>query len=233
MNSEIHESDKLRSPDCVCDPDRRTHLFVNVNKNSGEVTPKVIDDQYQAIACFTLNSTVPSEVAAHFETAKNLYLFAWFVYRFYSVAEQQAIASLEFALRERLRDFVAAEKKKYPKSNEPGLKKLFGHALKERIIRNECISVRDNWARSRATERYRFQKSEEARIAGINSWREDDSKILVTPEDMNYDWLGDFYELIPKIRNSYAHGSWHLYPARVRHTFEMVAEIIYQLYPSS
>jgi hypothetical protein len=231
MNSEIHESDKLRLPDCVCEPDPRTNLFVYVNKNTGEVTPKVIDDQYQAVACFTLNSTVPSNIATHFETAKNLFLYAWFVYRFYPVAEQHVVASLEFALRERLHEFVASEKEKRPKAIEPGLKKLLGHAIKEGIVRNENILARERLAKMLAKERYSFQKSQEARSAGVDSWIEDDSEIVVTQEDKDYDWLGDFYEIIPRIRNSYAHGSWHLYPAPVHHTFEMVSEIINQLFP--
>jgi hypothetical protein len=221
MNSEIAECDLLRLPERACSPDSRTHVFYKID----------LRDQYEAIACFVLNEDVPTEVAIHFETAKNLYLYAWFAYRFFSVAEQQALASLEFALRERLQDFVAAEKKKHPKAIEPGLKKLLGHAIKVCFVRNENFSSRDRWARERAKSRYSFQKSEEMRSAGINSWMEDESEIEVTQKDLDYDWLEDFQEFIPKIRNSYAHGSGLLYPAPVRHTFEMVSEIINQLYP--
>jgi hypothetical protein len=49
---------------------------------------------------------------------------------------------------------------------------------------------------------------------------------------LDSDWLGVFQETIPEIRNIHAHGSGHLYPAAVRHTFEMVSEIINQLYPN-
>ena len=234
ISHKISECDQLRSPEQVCEPDPRIHLFVVLeDPGTGRFRRRVTKDQYEAIACFKLNEGVPDAVAIHFETAKNLYLYAWFVYRFYPVAEQHVLASLEFSLRERFQEFVAGEKKKHPKAIEPGLKKLLGYAIKEGFVRNENISAREHRAKTRAKARYSFQKSQEARSAGVDSWIEDDSEIVVTQEDMNYDWLGDFYEIIPRIRNSYAHGSWHLYPAPVRHTFEMVAEIINQLYPSS
>ena len=211
----------LRLPEHACSPASRTNVFYKID----------LKDQYEAIACFKLKEDVPTAVAIHFETAKNLYLYAWFVYRFYSVAEQQALASLEFALRERFSEFVAAEKKKHPRAMEPGLKRLLNHAIKGSFVRNENFSAREHWAKIIAKERYSFKKREEARSAGVNSWIEDESEIVVTQEDLNCDWLGDFYEIIPRIRNSYAHGSWHLYPAPVRHTFEIVSEIINQLYP--
>src|ERR1019366_935064 len=220
MNSEIAECDLLKLPERSCSPDSRTHVFYKTD----------LRDQYEAIACFILNLDVPTEVAIHFETSKNLYLYAWFVYRFYSVAEQQALASLEFALRERLQDFVAAEMKKHPKAIESGLKKLLGHAIKGGLVRNENFSNREHWARKLAKSRYSFLKSEEMRSAGINSWVEDESEIKVTQEDLDFDGLGDFQESIPRVRNSYAHGSGYLYPAPVRRTFEMVTEIINQFY---
>jgi hypothetical protein len=221
MNSEIAECDLLRLPERACSPDSRTHVFYKTD----------LKDQYEMVACFKLNEAVPNAVAIHFETAKNLYLYAWFVYRFYPVAEQHVLTSLEFALCERFQGFVAAEKEKRPKAIEPGLKKLLGHAIKGSFVKNENFSTREHWAGIRAKSRYSFQKSQAMQSAGINSWVEDESEIVVMQEDLDYDWLGDFQEFIPSIRNSYAHGSWHLYPAPVRHTFEMVAEIINQLYP--
>lgn len=223
MNSEISECDLLRLPERACSPDSRTHVFYKVD----------LEDQYAMVAGFKLNEAVPNTVAIHFETAKNLYLYAWFVYRFYPVAEQHVLASLEFSLRERLQDFVGAEKKKHPRAIDPGLKKLLSHAIKSGVIRNENISTRESWARERAKSRYSFQKSQAMQSVGINSRVEDESEIVATQEDLDYDWLGDFQEFIPSIRNSYAHGSWHLYAAPVRHTFEMVSEIINQLYPKS
>ncbi len=231
MDSKIHESDKLKLPECVLEPDPRTRSLVKVNKKTGEVISRTINEQYQAVVCFTLNSTVPSRVATHFETAKNLYLYAWFVYRFYSVAEQHVLASLEFALRERFSEFVAEEKDKHPRSLEPGLKKLLKYAISGGFVANNKFPARERWARLRAKSRYQRQKNEEMRKAGINSWTEDGSEIVVLNEDLDFDWLNVIYEIIPNVRNSYAHGSENLNPSAVLRTFEIVSGIIDQLYP--
>jgi hypothetical protein len=232
MAYEINECDQIRSPDRVCDPDSRTrNLVVLEGRTTGKFRQRTIEDQYEAVAHFKLNETVPESVAIHFETAKNLYLYSWCVYRFYSVAEQQAIASLEFALRERFPDFVAKEKKRHPRGMEPGLKRLFGYAVSNRFVRNEDFPEREQWARMRAAERYRYQKRQEALNAGLDSWMEDESEVVVSQDDLDYDWLSDLQEIIPNVRNSYAHGSFHLYPAPVLHTFAVVSGIINQIYP--
>ena|SRR2546425_496981 len=44
---------------------------------------------------------VPRVIRVHFETARNLLLYSWFVYPFQQVAEMHAFASVEYALRMR------------------------------------------------------------------------------------------------------------------------------------
>jgi hypothetical protein len=44
---------------------------------------------------------VPAPIREHFNTGKNLLLYAWFVYRFIPVAELHAYSTVEMALRER------------------------------------------------------------------------------------------------------------------------------------
>lgn len=231
MGTEIHESDRLRLPEHICDPDPRTHLFVRLDLRTGQSRKMVVEDQYETIARFMLNKNVPAEIATHFETAKNLYLYAWFVYRFYPVAEQQVLACLEFSLRERFMDFVTAEKLRNPRGLEPGLKRLMEHAVKSGYVKNENFLAREKWARKRAERRYCSQISEEMRKAGFDSWEIDESKAVVTQEDLECDWLQIFLKTIPSIRNDYAHGSRTL-KNNVCHSFELVSEIINQLYPS-
>jgi hypothetical protein len=232
MAYEIHKNDRLRSPERICEADSRTHLYkIREDNGTGGFRQREIEDQYEAIACFRLNETVPENVVIHFETAKNLFLYSWFVYRFYSVAEQQAIASLEFALRERFPDYVIAHKNEHPRKMEPGLKKLLGHAINSGLVTNNQLLARERWAKSRAKSRYSDQKRQEAKGAGLDQWEEDESEIEVTQDDLDYDWLRDLKEIIPKIRNDYAHGSWRLYPPSVLHAFDVVTEIINQIYP--
>jgi hypothetical protein len=210
---EINECDQLRLPDAVCKPDVRTHQ-------------RLVEDQYEAIACFKLNENVPIDVVTHFETAKNLYLYAWFVYRFYPVAEQQALASLEFALREKFPDFVKEQTGK----RGFGLKKLMNYAIENGHLKNELFSTRERWAWRRAEMRHSIEKAQEMMAAGLQSIEWSESEVIVTQEDLDCDWLNIFQEIIPEIRNRHAHGSGELMPT-VRHTFETVTELINQLYP--
>jgi hypothetical protein len=200
MRRGINECDQLRLPDSVCEPDSRTHFYVNYDKRTEQTSPKIIKNQYEAVACFVLNDTVPENITIHFETAKNLYLYAWFVYRFYPVAEQQALASLEFALRERFPDFVESERKKRPKSGGPGLWMLLDHAIKNGSVRNDMFAARERWAWRRAEIRHSFEKMQEMMAAGIESMGWSESEVVVTQEDLECDWLRIFQENIPKIR---------------------------------
>jgi hypothetical protein len=226
MTLKINECDQLRPPDRVCEADSRTHILVKRNRNTGTVSSRAIEDQYEAVACFKLNETVPIDVVIHFETAKNLYLYAWFVFRFYPVSEQQALASLEFALRERFPEFVKANFRK----RGFGLKKLLNHAIVNGHVRNELFTTRERWAWKSAEMRHSVDKAREMISAGLKSTIWSESEITVTQEDLNCDWLGIFEEVIPVIRNRYAHGSGDL-KHTVLHTFELVSEIINQLYP--
>jgi hypothetical protein len=61
-----------------------------------------IKDLHTRMSELSLNSTVPEKVCTGFDTARNLFLYSWFVYRFQTVAELQAYATLEFALGKRL-----------------------------------------------------------------------------------------------------------------------------------
>lgn len=67
MEQEINECERLRLPENVCEPDSRTHSFVILeDKRTGKFRRRVIQDQYEAVAHFKLNETLPTNVATHF-----------------------------------------------------------------------------------------------------------------------------------------------------------------------
>lgn len=227
----MDSSDSLRDPKRALEPDPRSNHLVRLDAYTQVPQPISLADQYDAVALFKLNAVVPEDVAIHFETAKNLYLYAWFVFRFYPVAEQQALTSLEFALREKLVDFVKAYVVKRPKSGPPGLAKLLSHARAEGLIRNEALN-RQAWALRAARQRYVSEKINEAIAADLNEMAFDDSHVVPSEADLQHDWLGDFVKAIPGIRNDYAHGSPTLHHT-VLHTFDVVSQLINQLYPEA
>jgi len=223
MDQKAFESDLLRQPSNICEPDSRTHLFVRVDRKNGQSRELEIQDKYDFVASFQLKESVPKNVFIHFETAKNLYLYSWFVYRFYSVAEQQALASLEFALRERFPGYF----KQNPRA---GLGKLLKYAIKNGYLKNELFTRREHWAWQRAKQRLSFEMLDRMRGEDLTEIRWSEADVVVTDEDLNYNWLEDFMEIMPDIRNNHAHGSANLYPASVGRTFEIVSELINQLF---
>lgn len=181
-------------------------------KSFGHSTPNGIEfislERYaKPIQEIRLNSEVPENVLVHFETARNLALFAWHVYRFIPVAELHAFISIEFALREKTGN------KKAP------FKKLLQKAIDEGWLSNEKFS---QW--KRITESRALRHDEAVEFA-----KEFDTEL---PEEPQYwDYLSVLKEYIPFFRNTYAHGSTSIAPWPYK-ALEDSAEIINQIYPS-
>jgi hypothetical protein len=86
------------------------------------------------VAALELNSAVPGDIAQHFETVKNLYLYSWFIYRFQPVAELQSLSCLEFALRARLAVEIRMGKLK---EKRPGMRRLMQYANENHLVNND------------------------------------------------------------------------------------------------
>ena len=102
MTEPDFDPEKLRPAEHICEPDPRNTIIVWRDPATGAFRPAKASDLHDAVSAFSLNAGVPEHVAQHFETAKNVYLYSWFIYRFQPVAELQSLVSLEYALRERL-----------------------------------------------------------------------------------------------------------------------------------
>lgn len=223
---EVAQCDALRTPEQASQADARSEGFALIDATG--IRTVTLTDRYEDIRSFELNPAVPHSIRVHFETAKNLYLYSWFVYRFFPVAEQQALTSLEFALRERLPPLEDTAK---------GKPKIEGLALRLRrardlgLIRNEGLQIRVRVAMRRARERYEHESLEEMIRTGVTEMVLDDSRIEPGEHDLSGDWIGRFIESLPKIRNEYAHGS-HMLHSTVLGRFEIVCDLINQLYPN-
>jgi hypothetical protein len=226
----INQADALRNAHDVSDPDPRTKFLVIIDGSNQLLRSVTIEDQLASISSYILNQSAPEDIAIHFETAKNLYLYAWHVYRFYPVAEQQALATLEYALRLRLSEFVDQFKKE-KRGREPTLYPLLKYVRDTGLVMNDLFPSRNKWATRIAKERFSAQISTKMTSEGLDEIVYDDSHVTPTEDDLNHDWLSDFIELMPRLRNDLAHGSSTLRPS-VIHTFDIVSSIINQLYPN-
>lgn len=156
---DISDSEKLRSTKSALKPDPRSIGFVRLDRATGRMQPLGLEDHYQAVCDLKTNSAVPADILVQYETAKNLYLYAWFVYRFFSVAEHQALAALELGLRTRFLDNLP---RKYGTSDgRTTLGLLLRYARDCGFVQPEGFRSWHENAKIRAQHRYAEEKSEE------------------------------------------------------------------------
>ncbi len=118
---------------------------------AGQALPSLAA-HHRDIEAIQLTTGVPEAVAIQFETARNFYLYAWHVYRFFPVAQSQALFALEFGLRVRFLDRLP-ERYQRPRQQQPMLAGLLGYAIDEGLIRNEGFGRWHRAAEDRARQR--------------------------------------------------------------------------------
>src|ERR1700676_1547152 len=117
---------------------------------------------HASLTVLVLADRVPVNVRQLFETAKNVALYSWFVYRFHQVAELVAYSALEMALKERA-GFV---ERAGPNTRRPrGLKRLLEKAKKEGWLKGELFPS----FRMLATERARHAQVTFAILAEVEA----------------------------------------------------------------
>jgi hypothetical protein len=220
----IPAAELLRTPEQMCEPDARAPKLAFPNMDALTV-------HHANIARIKVSDQVPEDVAIQFETARNLYLYAWHVYRFYMVAELQALVTLEFGLRKRLPERLPA---KYQRSKHkpPMLTGLLGYAIDQGMIRNEGFGRWHQFAKQQALQRRSMKAIQTLIESGVDMIEADGQQpLVITPEDKEWDLLGVLRDCLPGTRNDRAHGGSELRP-QVSGTIELVAEILNQVYAS-
>jgi hypothetical protein len=103
-----------------------------------------------------LDASVPANISGHFETLKNLCLYGWFVYSFYTAADTLTYSAIEMALRFRF------------KADDPDghlrLKELLERAVTSGLI--PPVRSRDRDAAQRADGRRRDHRHRSDRAQG-------------------------------------------------------------------
>lgn len=214
----------LRSPETAMKPDMRTSLFV------GQATPSLAA-HHAEIDAIRLSAAVPESIAIQFETARNLYLYAWHVYRFYMVAETQALTTLELGLRTCLPERLP-EPYQQPWSKQPMLAGMLNYAIDQGMIKNEGFRRWHQAAERRAQQRrsrdaLRFMIAQQLDVLEFD----ETAPVEITPDDQQWDLVALLGKDLPRRRNNLAHGSTML-TRQVLGTIELVGEILDQLYIS-
>lgn len=158
---------------------------------------------HHRITPIRLHAGVPKVVQTQFETARNLMLYAWFVYEFQTVAEMQVFATLDHALKLRL---AVLDKK------SPGLAGLLRSASKKGFL----LEAREK-AHARMCERQRGQ------------WPGSQPSPVTPPGE----WFQQIVDSIPDSRNYLAHGGPQLDLTTSLSHLELCADLINSLFPVS
>ncbi len=216
--NDLDPADSLRRPEEIALPDPRM--------GSGAYARSRLDGHHHAISGLTFGKAVPDDVRIHFETAKNLFLYSWCVYRFYMVAEQYALTTLEFGLRSK---FIAEGLLNKDDDRVPGLKYLLRTARVKGLVSDGRFTPRLDIASELARHRHFLEVSQTMRDQGLTEMHYDDSAVGPSEEDLAIDWLEKVAESLPDIRNMHVHGTGNLYPTVFR-TFVIVHNIIEQLF---
>jgi hypothetical protein len=226
MMEQKYDLEGLRPAEYVCEADPRNTMLVRFDLTNGTSRPIELADHHEQISTYVLHAGVPQEIVLQFETARNVYLYSWFVYRFYPVAEHQCLACLELALRERLKEEIGTGK---IKEKRPTLYPLLKYAVEQGMVKNEGFSVWQNRGEINSRARVEMEKFREASEKNLTEFTLDESEIQITAEDLDWDYVKMLPDLLPRLRNDYAHGSTDLHNWSLR-SFQLVSEIINQLW---
>jgi hypothetical protein len=89
----------------LCQADPRQLLFTYMDRAAdGGFRQRTIDDLYREVESIRLHDRVPETVRSHFETARNLAVYAWYFYPFNMTAQLAAYTTIEYALRSKTAD---------------------------------------------------------------------------------------------------------------------------------
>lgn len=201
-------SDSFRKLCELTTPDRRSEMWGVIDPDTGEFRSIKIEDIHSRLEELELHEGVPEKVRTHFDTTRNLFLYAWFVWRFRAVAEWHASATLELALKIKTEGRV-----KY-------LPNLIDHAIRNGWVKNEGFSAWQS-AKQRYEEQRIFMKEILLRAKSESNRADDDG--------FNYDYVEILSKGLPYLRNEYAHGSNMLGPG-IYHHLLTVSEFINQLF---
>lgn len=183
---------------------------------------KTIEERHAYLSSITLKETVPIEVRQLFETAKNLSLYSWFVYRFHQTSEMIALSSTELALKIRF-------KLEHPNGcNRITFNDLIIHAKNNNWVAKDKFSKLYRRAvtiaeQNKDSEAVFFLHETNTDECVLEDPTKDEINSALEELDLN------FLLSVPKMRNDLAHGSKTLSPSSAS-TLQLLSEIINQVY---
>ncbi len=214
--------ENLKDLDKLTEPDPRHDVFVVLERPSQEGTPELRTrqlteaDQHKNMAALELSDSVPETVRSAFAVTRNLWLYGWFCWPFYTLADFHAILCLDLALAVRI---AREEGRTDPPSWTPPLQKMLDRAIRSNWITDEGIAhakrLREQWKRMR-------EGLPEGWFGGAPD----------PLEESNQRYCRILLDTLPKMRDEFAHPKhyWHSVPGSSYLIIENVHGLIQQLF---
>lgn len=202
----------------VTEPDERWRHFGSIGRATGEFEPHSLARRHAQLAALNLNAKVPAAIVEHFETAKNLLLYGWFVYRFIPVAELHAYGSVEMALRERAKREGLAIRVDRRGRERP--------LLLQELIR---LAVNSSWLNDTGFRVARV--NDEANVRDRGFFRTIGAEVAETADSLDSQrYCKLLVDAMPSLRNTLAHGSTSIHPGGWQ-TLSVCCDLVDQLFP--
>ncbi|HEY0802585.1 MAG TPA: hypothetical protein VGD54_17240 [Steroidobacteraceae bacterium] len=204
--------DPLKPLDELLNPDSRRSNIVGT-----------LAEEHADLEDIRLNVDVPVIVAQLFETAKNVSLYSWFVYRFHPVSESVAFSALELALNLRKTGLTLLPHD----FRSQGLSRLLREAVESGLLRESAFPSRAAYVAQAARMTIVARLIAEG-LDNVEVSEPTPQEILQASSQLSL--TKHLLQLWPTIRNTLAHGSPRLTP-NSRQTLRLIAEAINQLFP--
>jgi hypothetical protein len=200
----------LKPLDKVLQADERWSSFVSYKPARKGFFSSELWERHEVIASINLHELVPDSIRDHFETAKNLLLYAWFVYRFSPVGELHAYSSVEMALKEK------AKSEKVSKRKSKSLSILMREAISRKWIADEGFEI--------------YRRNRDRRLEQRQDLISMGAVLNDSPEDLAAQaYCNTLAESLLFLRNELAHGSSMIGPGGIG-TLAICADLINQLF---
>ena len=230
MNKENLPSEEFRSPRNVMKPDVRSAM---IGANS-------IEQLHTNIKDYQLGEHVDEKIRIQYDTVRNLYVHAYYVYRFFPIVKHQLYVTLEHALREcigeKTLDKYRKDKNKQMSKNSPrftrGLKLCMTYVVEHNLIKNEDFSVWKRGKEQRAEEEYQKKILDIMISENLESYEWNEADIDYENVNYDYNYVNVITETTAGLRNSLAHGSTMLSPTPLV-SFDIVSTVINKVYERS
>lgn len=215
--NDMNDEDRLKELKDVCLPDIRNQYF-----------NFTLEDIHYVLERINLNRSAPENVQTQFETAKNLALYSWFVYRFHQISEMAAYTAMEMGLREKYsQEEPEIDAKKLTRMT---MKPLLDEAKKRKWLENDkfpSLYARAKYAAQ--IEKAREQEKTHDFDSMPSMPIEEPTEAEITEVMKSFDLASVVLDNTYKLRNSLAHDLTKMAPDSLG-TLSLVSEVINQLY---